>query len=267
MKYSFSGKNIEWRYKDSVTSGSSWASAKALRTYMDGNVELAAAVYGTQAAVVVLKVQDGSVFKKKVLSDELGQIGDIEPFTGTDNTCQGYAITGHSTKEVPSGSDGCTSAQGCNDIRGGIHILDCNLQLKKSTYFDGYKGGLYQYAGISKGYGTLIHTECWGLAKAYDTNGLHDGFISGCGNGIEECPVSGFSNAAKQWCQSDPRKAWRSLLVKVNLEGNIVWYRQDNFWSGEENPVTSASEYVITTGNAIVSVNDELFGIGLQRVE
>ena len=109
--------------------------------------------------------------------------------------------------------------------------------------------------------------DCWGLAKAYDRNGLHDGFIIGCGNGIEECPVSGFSNAAKQWCQSDPRKAWRSLLVKANLEGNIVWYRQDNFWSGEENPVTSASEYVITTGNAIVSVNDELFGVGLQRVE
>ena len=94
----------------------------------------------------------------------------------------------------------------------------------------------------------------------------HDGFIVGCGNGIEGCPVVGFTNEAKQWCRSDPRKAWRSLLLKTNLEGKIVWYRQDNFWNGEENPATSASEYVIAEGNMIVSVNDESFGVGLQTL-
>ena len=241
-------------------------SGKALRTYMDSGVERVVCVYGTRAALAVLNVNDGSLYKKKALSDSLGQISDVETIIDAENNqLQGFAIVGHSYNEVGSGTDGCTSR--CSDIRGQIYMLTSNLVLEKSNVWDGFGGGLYQYAGISKEYGTLINTECWGVAKSYTEAGIHDGFIVGCGNGIEGCPSSGFTSAAKQWCQRDPRKSWRSLLVKTNLEGTIVWYRQDNFWNGEENPGTSASEYVISQGNKVVSVNDELLGVGLQILE
>ena len=233
---------------------------------MDGNTEKVVGVYGTRAAVVVLNVEDGSVVKKRSLDDSLGQIADVEVIIDEgSNNLKGFAIAGHSYNEVPAGTDGCTSD--CQDIRGQIHNLDQNLMLKKSNFWDGFEGGLYQYSGISNGYKTLIHTECWGIAKSYNDYGNHDGFVVGCGNGIEGCPTRGYTSEARRWCQRDPRKSWRSLLVKTNLEGDVVWYRQDNFWNGEENPGTSASEYVISGNGKIASVNDELFGIGLEILE
>ena len=240
-------------------------SAKALRAFMDEDIEMVVGVYGTRAAVVVLNVADGSVFKQQALDESLGQISDVEVIIDSDNNLvQGFAIAGQSYNKVHSGTDGCTST--CTDIRGQIYILNYDLKLVKSNFWDGFEGGLYQYAGITEGYGTLIHTECWGIAKSYDQSGEHDGFIVGCGNGIEGCPSFGFTDEAKEWCRHDPRKSWRSLLIKTNLEGTIVWYRQDNFWNGEENPDTSASEYVISRGDTIVSVNDESLGVGLQTL-
>ena len=241
-------------------------SGKALRSFMDGNVEKVVCVYGTRAALVVLNVQDGSVSKKRALDDSLGQIGDVEVIRDANTKkVKGYAIAGHSYTEVAAGMGGCTSD--CQDIQGQIHNLDPNLMLKKSNSFDGYQGGLYQYSGISKGYATLIHTECWGIAKSFNDEGEHDGFVVGCGNGIEGCPTSGYTAQARRWCQRDPRRNWRSLVVKTNLGGDIEWYRQDNFWEGRENPATSASEYVISGNGKIASVNDELFGIGLEILQ
>ena len=233
---------------------------------MDGNIEKVVSVYGTRAAIVVLNVADGSMSKKRKFADSFGQIGDVELVIDKEsNTLKGFAIAGHSYNQVPAGTDGCTS--NCKDIRGQLHTLDQNLVLKKSTSFDGYQGGLYQYSGIGNGYRTLIHTECWGVAKSFNDAGDHDGFVVGCGNGIEGCPSRGYTAAARQWCQRDPRRNWRSLVVKTNLGGDIEWYRQDNFWNGQANPATSASEYVISGNGKIVSVNDELFGVGLEIFE
>ena len=241
-------------------------SGKAVRVFMDGNVEKVICVYGTKAAVAILNVLDGSIAKKKVFDDSLGQIGDVEVIMdNVDKSLKGFAIAGHTYNEVKAGAGGCTSE--CTDIRGTIHILDEQLSVSKSTSWDGFKGGKYQYRGISAGYRTLIHTECWGITKSYNKNGLHDGFIVGCGNGIEGCPSSGYTATAKKWCQRDPRRDWRSLLVKTNLEGTINWYRQDNFWHGEDRPMSSASEYVIANNRTIVSVNDEAMGVGLEILE
>merc|ERR1711962_487108 len=252
------GRDIEWRYTVSKPSDAEMGSGKALRSFMNTDIEMVACVYGVSAAVVVLNVKDGSVFKQKVLDDSLGQISDLEVIINPDNNeVGGYAIAGQSYNEIGSGTDGCTSK--CTDIRGQIYILDASLEVVKSNFWDSFEGGLYQYAGISEGYGSMIHTECWGITKAFDVDGNHDGFVIGCGNGIEGCGGH-FSDAAKDWCRHDPRREWRSMLVKTNLEGIIVWYRQDNFWNGEDDPVTSASEYVISHGNAIVSVNDESLG-------
>ena len=33
----------------------------------------------------------------------------------------------------------------------------------------------------------MIYHECWGLSKAYDQNGIHNGYAIGCGTGIENC--------------------------------------------------------------------------------
>ena len=238
-------------------------SGKALRVFVDANVEKVVCVYGTRAAVVVLNVSDGSLVKKKVLADSLGQMSDVEVLMddGKENL-KGFALAGHSYNDLKAGTSGCTSK--CTDIRGEIHILDENLTLSKSGSWDGFKGGLYQYSGISVGNKALLHTECWGIAKSYNKNGSHDGFIVGCGNGIEGCPSRGYTASAKKWCQNDPRNSWRALLVKTNLEGKVDWYRQDNFWDGKENPGTSASEYVMSNNRTIVSVNDELLGVGLE---
>ena len=249
-----------------VTRESEMGSGKALRVFMDGGNEKVVCVYGTHAAAVVLNVVDGSVDVKQALDDSLGQISDVEVITDEENNSLiGFALSGHSYNERSAGTGGCTSE--CTDIRGQIYILDENLMLSKSSSWDGFKGGLYQYSGISTGNRALLHTECWGITKSYNTDGAHDGFIVGCGNGIEGCPSRGYTADVIRWCQRDPRQNWRSLLVKTNLEGTIEWYRQDNFWNGEENPGTSASEYVIANDRQIVSVNDELFGIGLEILE
>ena len=89
-------------------------------------MERVVAVYGTRAAVVVLNVADGSVFKKRALDDSLGQIGDVEAITDKrSNDLKGFAIAGHSYNPIRAGNEGCTSD--CQDIRGQIHKLDKNL--------------------------------------------------------------------------------------------------------------------------------------------
>merc|ERR1711963_335975 len=72
------GRNIEWRYANLQARGSELGSGKALRSFFDSNTEKVACVYGTRAAVVVLKVEDGSVVKKRSFDDSLGQIADVE---------------------------------------------------------------------------------------------------------------------------------------------------------------------------------------------
>ena len=58
-----------------------------------------------------------------------------------------------------------------------VYILNSDLELQKSNFWDNFEGGQYQYAGISSGFGSLINTECFSIAKAFNEFGDHDGFI------------------------------------------------------------------------------------------
>merc|ERR1712133_218560 len=151
------GKNIEWRYKLDEPSDNEIGSAKALRVFLDTDIEMVVGVYGTRAAIVVLNVEDGTIFKQKVLDETLGQISDVEVIIDPKNkNVLGYAIAGLSYNQIDAGTDGCTSK--CIDIRGQIYILESN-------FWDNFEGGQYQYSGISDGFGSLINTECFSIAR------------------------------------------------------------------------------------------------------
>eukprot|EP00931_Biecheleriopsis_adriatica_P016558 TRINITY_DN12164_c0_g1_i1.p1 TRINITY_DN12164_c0_g1~~TRINITY_DN12164_c0_g1_i1.p1 ORF type:complete len:590 (-),score=79.75 TRINITY_DN12164_c0_g1_i1:244-1965(-) len=78
----------------------------------------------------------------------------------------------------------------------------------------------------------LVYNECWGLTS------LSDGYILACGTGIENCNAP--RNTAD--CQAgygDKRPGafrrgggnWQSLLIRVDLEGNLLWQRVDSYAS------------------------------------
>ena len=55
-------------------------------------------------------------------------------------------------------------------------------------------------------------------------------------------------------CASDPRTTWRGFPVKVDLSGNMVWYRLEN---------QRAYEYVtVAPDGKIVYVTDNPSGFG-----
>jgi len=66
-----------------------------------------------------------------------------------------------------------------------------------------------------------------------------------------------------------PCKTWRSLLIRVDEYGKLVWQNVDNFVKEKEDEViTTASEYVITSEEGkITSVLNLAFGFGLQLYE
>ena len=73
-------------------------------------------------------------------------------------------------------------------------------------------------------------------------------------------------------CENDPRNTWRSYLIKIGFDGEIVWERTGSFtFPGEEDSSdlpSTASEWIFetNTGN-IALINDLEFGIGLEIIE
>ena len=63
-------------------------------------------------------------------------------------------------------------------------------------------------------------------------------------------------------CQNDPRVHWRGASIGVDGNGDMSWYRMDNFDNKEDPVVSSAYEYVIPTNNGFVMISDELMGFG-----
>ena len=72
----------------------------------------------------------------------------------------------------------------------------------------------------------------------------------------------------RQICEGDPRTTWRSYLIKIDFNGNLVWQRASSFLFGEDEVASTASEWVFTTqsGN-LASVVDLSFGVGLEILE
>ena len=71
-------------------------------------------------------------------------------------------------------------------------------------------------------------------------------------------------------CEDDPRTAWRSYLIHINFNGNLIWQRASSFRheDDEDNVPSTASEWVFTTksGN-LASVVDLSFGIGIEVIK
>ena len=96
-----------------------------------------------------------------------------------------------------------------------------------------------------------------------------------CGTGIEGCDPYPEDTELFAACIEDPRNTWRSMLLRVNQKGDLVWQRVDSYQFVEDNDggeneevPSSASEYVIITNEGhIASITDLAFGIGLQLLE
>ena len=129
-----------------------------------------------------------------------------------------------------------------------------------------------------KGHSKAIKNECWGVESVVD------GYILGCGTGIENCPEDGSafdiacSNGtvdSREGAFSRVAGVWQSLIIKADLSGVLDWQRVDQFRPGDAPALgepgwqrrSSASEYVIPTPDGgFYSVNDEVSGIGILKL-
>ena len=111
----------------------------------------------------------------------------------------------------------------------------------------------------------LIFDECWSITSISTS-----GAIVACGTGIEGCEE--LLEKAKIDCENDPRNTWRSYLVKINFDGDVVWERTGSFTFPEEEDnsdlPSTASEWIFETNKGeIALVNDLEFGIGWEIIE
>ena len=268
-----SSQVIKWRYIHNVESGQECGtvegSLKMFRVYEDNNgKEQIVGVAGIGGDVLRIDASNGNLIEFKCHGDSLGNgvtvtCPDIEPIITESGEFNGYALIGHEgiTHTGPGG--GLKPGMSQDALGGTLYIFDKNHVRQHYTYFHNFGGGQYQYAGTPKPPSVYVRTECWGLAKTYDSNGVHNGFAAGCGQGIEgDACTDNLTPEAKQACLNDVRGAWRSLTWRSDLNANVLWYRMDNFAGPENNGVvgTSASEYVLTHGTDVVSISDEGFG-------
>ena len=113
----------------------------------------------------------------------------------------------------------------------------------------------------------------------------------GCGTGLENC--DGMSGTMLTKCNADepvladtragayPRgkSVWQSYIMRIDSSGKRLWARADAYreddapaigtagWTAAGSP-SSASEWLIyTSGKAIVSVNDEVSGVGILKLK
>lgn len=124
----------------------------------------------------------------------------------------------------------------------------------------------------------LIKNECWGIQA------LSDGYVVGCGTGIENCnDMSGQMLADCNAGTADPRtgaiprkaSVWQSMIFRTDMNGALKWQRVDQYRPADAAPLgtagyesrSSASEFVLVTSDGFVSINDEVSGIGLLKLK
>mgnify|MGYP004152283257 CR=1 FL=1 len=70
--------------------------------------------------------------------------------------------------------------------------------------------------------------------------------VVGCGTGIEGCGAVQASVEERNQCESDPRRSWRSHLVALSGEGDVLWSRTESFVDTRGEAHETASEFVMT---------------------
>ena len=252
--------SVTWSY---TTAG--YLTSKAARPLSDGSVIalLLGADKVKQAALVKLSSTGGVTWGPTDYAAEHGE--------GTDLV---VAADGNSFIICGQGDGGTGSDYVAGSYSGRLTkvSLSGTREWSKSYTSTPYDGSAGPYA-------TLIKNECWGVQA------VSDGYIVGCGTGIEDC--NGFSGAKLTACQAgtpDTRtgayarqaSVWQSMIFRTDLNGNLQWLRTDQLKESDDVPLgqsgwiarSSASEYpIVTSDGAIVSINDEVGGIGLLRLK
>ena len=187
---------------------------------------------------------------------------------------QGFVISGMGNAPLSGGPQVFTSSGGgyaASTLPG--RLTKVNLagvwQWSKS-----YSAIDYTVEGSSK----AIKNECWGVQS------IAEGYLIGCGTGIETCPGDGTpydldcaaGTADKRpGAYSRAGGVWQSMIVKADLAGTLLWQRVDQFRADNAPALgqpgwwrkSSASEYLLPTPDGgIVSINDEVGGIGLLKL-
>ena len=190
----------------------------------------------------VIKIDnDGKIIWEKQYTNH-GEITDISV------TNDSYYISGHKKDNL-------------GGIDGSISKISNDGSLIWNKSYGNPKGGDNKFKNSGKGNRKLIFDECWSITST------DDGAIMACGTGIEGCEE--FEGSLLKECLKDPRKTWRSYLIKINNDGDLIWEKTGSFtFPGEENEEdvpSTASEWIFQTQNGnFASVVDLGFGLGLE---
>ena len=195
------------------------------------------------AAIIKIKEDGTTIWDKRY--PQHGELTDIAV------TTDGYFLSGHK-ESFKGGIDGSITKISPN---GGViwNKVFGNPEEKTNSFFKNFQ--------VSN---ELIFDECWSI-----TNMGNLGVVFACGTGIEDCDA--LLGQKRRDCEKDPRQTWRSYLVKINFDGDIIWEKTGSFiFLGEENSldvVSVAAEWVfVNSKGQIASVNDLDFGIGLEII-
>lgn len=245
----FNPLTSEWTHEFNL-----FTSAKAARFLPNGNI--AVLFYDTDNAkqpIVNLLDSDGNTIWTKTYPEH-GEGTDLAIASTGDH----ILVTGH------GGSNGQIAAR-----------------LTKINSSDGTR--LWTQAFTVGGNPNIIYHECWSILP------FIDGYILGCGTGIEDGRCNELSGQDRDDCNAgrgDRRDGaylrkegnWQSFVLKTNLDGEVIWQRVDShrcdyseclqmddpsFDSTKSG--SSAAEWITKGMNdgEVIVITDEVFGVGL----
>ncbi len=229
----------EKEYKNLLT-------GKSIKRIGNTNEFLIASSTNEPMVAKVLKIkEDGTTVWNKRYPQH-GELTDIAV------TTDGYFLSGH--KDSFNGG-----------IDGSITKISPNGKVIWNKVFGNPEGGTNSFFKDYIVNNELIFDECWSIANINNS-----GVVVACGTGIEECDT--LRGQKRRDCEKDPRKTWRSYLVYINFDGDIIWEKTGSFvFPGEEDSkylASVAAEWVfINSKGQIASVNDLEFGIGLEIID
>ena len=247
--------DVEWTYENDA-----YLTSKAARFLPDGSV--VALLYGEDPSKMTTLVRLSSSGAVQWGPTEHG----LQHGEGTDLT---VSRDGNSVVVSGHGDGGVAGT-----LSGRMSKFDLSGAAMWSKSFSSIP-----YDGSAGPHANLIKNECWGIQSMPE-----GGYVMACGTGIEDC--EGLSGEAATVCAAGtadqrpgayarPASVWQSMIVRVDADGNVVWQRVDQLkYEGEPGlgeagwaMRSSASEFVLVDPHGgIVSVNDEVGGVGLLRL-
>lgn len=248
--------DVEWTYENDA-----YLTSKAARFLPDGSV--VALLYGEDPSKMTTLVRLSSSGAVQWGPTEHG----LQHGEGTDLT---VSRDGNSVVVSGHGDGGVAGT-----LSGRMSKFDLSGAALWSKSFSSIP-----YDGSAGPHANLIKNECWGVQSMPE-----GGYVMACGTGIEDC--EGLSGEAAAVCAAGtadqrpgayarPASVWQSMIVRVDADGNVVWQRVDQLkYEGEPKlgeagwaMRSSASEFVLVDPDGdIVSINDEVGGIGLLRLD